>query len=125
MSDVSIRRSLAIFAAVLVVCAPTVASGDDVVELPRPHVELTSGDAIVTTVGGIKFRVPQGSHIIVPESYSLLDAEMKRLQEQEVRLTAENKSLRKTAAGWQPGWKILLSTAVVALATGAYYGAKL
>lgn len=61
--------------------------------------------------------LPPG-HFVDEPSWSLLDNELRRLQDAETRLTAENHSLRETTKGWRPGWKILGST----LITGIFIG---
>jgi hypothetical protein len=58
-------------------------------------------------------------------SWVTLDEEQRRLQDQETRLTAENKSLRATASAWQPGWKTLTLTLAVGLAGGWYLNSRL
>ena len=58
-------------------------------------------------------------------SYSKLDVEMKRLQDAETRLTAENTSLRQSAKAWQPGWITVLSTLTIGVIVGAYADRKL
>jgi hypothetical protein len=59
------------------------------------------------------------------ERWSLLDAEVRRLQTAETRLTAENQSMRKSLAGWTPGWKTLALALASGLAGGAFLVAKL
>jgi len=68
--------------------------------------------------------LPAGYFLDEP-TYLHLDAEMKRLQDQETRLSTENESLRKTAASWQPGWITLTTALVVGLAAGVYLDRKL
>lgn len=126
----SARRAAAALVAVLVICAPSLAHGDDarpdgVHLLPRPDTEISTGFGVIRMPNGFEYFVPQGSHIVQPEAYDSLDREMRRLQELETRLTAENNSLRETASGWQPGWKILATTLIVGLAGGVYLGSKL
>lgn len=117
-------RHLAI-ACVLVICVPAVARGDEPRPLPRPATSLDTGDGVIRMPGGFEFHVPRGSLILQPDARSAMDLETKRLQDAETRLEAENRSLKKTAAEWQPGWKLLLSATLVGLVGGAYLGYKL
>lgn len=72
---------------------------------------------------GATRRLPVGRFVDEP-SWSMLDTELKRLQDAETRLTAENKSMRETTSGWQPGW-ISLSTALISgIALGAYVATR-
>lgn len=52
------------------------------------------------------------------DTWQRIDAEHRRLQTAETRLDAENRSLRNTMTGWQPGWKTLVSTLVVGFVGG-------
>lgn len=63
--------------------------------------------------------------ITTPDARSALDIEWKRLQDAEVRLAAENTSLRSSANAWTPGWITLTSAIVTGLAGGIYLGTKL
>lgn len=123
-------RHLAIITAI-VICVPAIAEGDDATPpdgvhlLPTQHVTLNTGFGVIRMPGGFDYFVPEGSHILQPDAYSRLDLEMRRLQESEVRLVAENKSMRITAKEWQPGWVVLLSATVVGVASGIYIGLKL
>lgn len=71
----------------------------------------------VQTDGGADVRLPPG-WFLDEGSYGTLDTEVKRLQDAETRLKAENGSLKKSADGWQPGWYTL----GVAVATGIVLG---
>lgn len=53
------------------------------------------------------------------------DEELKSAQDARTQLTAENKSLRTTASGWQPGWKTLALTLAVGISLGIYVETKL
>lgn len=55
-------------------------------------------------------------------TYNRLDAEMKRLQDAETRLRAENSSLKESA---QPGWMVLASALAVGVVLGVYVDRKL
>lgn len=54
-----------------------------------------------------------------------LDVSLREAQDARTRLTAENKSLRASAAGWQPGWRTLAATVLAGLAAGWYVHDKL
>lgn len=75
---------------------------------------------------------PEGTHLQFPPAfifneakYSALDTEMKRLQDAETRLTAENAALKKDVEGWQPGWYTLGAAALAGIALGWYAHDKL
>lgn len=62
-------------------------------------------------------ELPAGRFLAEP-GWSALDLEMRRLQDAETRLTAENTSLRKNADAWRPGWKTLTGAVLVGVALG-------
>lgn len=78
----------------------------------------------LTTDGGSKLDLPPGYFMSEP-SFSKLDNEMKRLQDQETRQTAENKSLRASLDTWQPGWWTLAAAIVVGGSAGWYLHDKI
>lgn len=63
--------------------------------------------------------LPPGRFIDEP-AFQALDVELKTLQTDKVRRDAENKSLRETASGWQPGWRTLAATFATGFVAGAY-----
>jgi hypothetical protein len=71
------------------------------------------------TDGGSELRLPPGYFMDEP-TYDKLDAETRRLQDAELRLTVENKSLRKSASGWQPGWYTIAGFVATSLVAGWY-----
>lgn len=77
----------------------------------------------VNTDGGSELHLPPGFYLDETK-FKRLDVELRRLQENEVRLTAENKSFRESAGSWSPGWKTLLGAIVLGGATGWYIGQK-
>ncbi len=85
------------------------------------HLETPSS---VQTDGGTSLRLPPG-YFVEERVWSDLDLEMRRLQDAETRLTAENTSLRGAAAGWQPGWVTLTVTLAAGIVLGAYIDHKL
>ena len=92
--------------------------------LPSPHVRITNGEGELITYEGKHYVLPLGTHIFTYEMWEELDTEFRRLQDQETRLTAENKSLKKSADEWRPGWKIVVAGALLGLAAGVYVGMK-
>lgn len=66
-----------------------------------------------------EIRLPPG-YYLDEYTWKILDDEVKRLQDQEIRLGAENLSLRESASSWQPGWKIVLITLTIGVAGGWY-----
>ena len=89
---------------------------------PSPVHLHTASD--LATDGGSKLRLPPGYYLDEP-TWSTLDVELHRLQTAETRLTAENASFRKSAAGWQPGWKTIATSLLVGVAGGVYLSRKL
>lgn len=85
---------------------------------PAPHVHVLE-PATITTDSGKSRRIPPG-HFVDEPRWSLLDVEMRRLQDAETRLTAENASMRKTTSAWRPGWKMLGSALLTGITVGAY-----
>lgn len=118
-----------------IVAAPAVAYADDpapttvtvevVRPMPTPHLRLSTGSAILTGPDGHLYDIPQGSHVITPEIWKSLDDSLINAEDDRTRLQAENKSLRETASGWQPGWRTLLVTLGTGLAGGWYLAHKL
>lgn len=89
----------------------------------EPLVHLQTPSAVQTD-GGSTLRLPPGYFLEEP-MWRDLDAEQRRLQEAETRLKAENASLRKQAAAWQPGWYTLGTVLLVGVAAGYYVHDKL
>jgi hypothetical protein len=77
----------------------------------------------VHTDGGNDLRLPPGYYLDEP-NWNKLDLEVRRLQDQETRLTAENHSLRTSLGGWQPGWKTLSGALLLGIAAGFYVRSK-
>ncbi len=115
-------RKAAVTVFVLLTLAAKAAA--DPQELPSGHVRLNLGPGSLITYSGENYILPLGTHILTYEVWDSLDVEMRRLQEQETRLTAENKSLKHTAASWHPGWKTIAAGVLVGLSAGLYVGIK-
>ncbi len=91
-------------------------------DLSKP-LQLLSG-SVVETDGGSDLRLPPGRFLTEPV-WSKFDAEIRRLQNAETNLTAQNKSLQAALGGWQPGWWTLLTMACGAGAAGWWLHGKL
>lgn len=122
------RRATAAVAALAVLLAARTASGGPLGDLPElppsDHMRLTSGEGLLK-LGGREIVIPMGSHILTPPAWDKLDVEMRRLQELEVRLVAENDFMKHKVSGWQPGWRLLSVTLLVGVVAGGYVGYKL
>ncbi len=70
-------------------------------------------------------RVLPPGHFIDGESWIKLDTELKRSQNSETSLRAQNDYLRQELKGWSPGWKTLTAAIIVGLAGGVYLGTQL
>ncbi len=105
------RRTL-IAAAVVIALAHKDAGADDSVAWTHLKTQST-----VVTGGGSVLVLPPG-YFAPEETWITYDLEMKRLQERETRLAAENASLRKSADEISFGWKTLGVVAVVAFTVG-------
>lgn len=84
--------------------------------LPSPHVRLKSGPGELLAPNGNTYLLPIGTHILEEETFLTVEREMKRLQTQETRLKAENKSLKEDSG---VGWGTLLIVGLTAVALGA------
>ncbi len=130
------RRAVA--AGVLLVLLRARAAADPALPVPEPapagHLHAKSPTLLL--IGCDAGPVPpchalslSPGHFYDDPSWNLLDVEMRRLQDQETRLAAENKSLRASAhsmdASWQPGWKTLTAALVAGFAGGVYIRSKL
>lgn len=112
-------RSLSLaLALVFVVGAPLRAIADTSAEpLSKPiHVTVPS---TLTTDSGTELHLPP-IYLMSEPQWEHLDAEVKRLQDAETRLTAENKVLQSSDSGPSIGWKMLISATVVGIAVGYY-----
>ena len=87
-------------------------------ELDTSNLHLSTAST-VTTDGGTSLRLPPG-YFLDETKHGQVDAEFKRLQDQETRLTAANGSLLKSASGFTPGWMTAVAAFVVGGAVGAY-----
>ena len=68
----------------------------------KPSVFKTA--TVCTTAGGSRLELPAGWWLVPPLNWSALDTELRRLQDAETRLAAENASLKEAARNWRPAW---------------------
>lgn len=104
--------------------APAPPAAEATVPDPAPELPPTlhfSRPATLTSASGRIVLVPPGYYLPDPV-YDALDLELRRAQDAETRLAAENESLRRSASA-TPGGKLLVGVAVVALAVGIGIGA--
>lgn len=81
---------------------------------PIEHAHIKT-EAKCESAAGSVFTLPPGFYM--SETLRVkLDTEVRRLQDTETRLKAENVKLRAVVAGWQPGWKTLTATFVGGIA---------
>lgn len=113
------------FAVALLLVSSSIARGDDACP-PPPTVEVDLGGPVrlrtpsaVITEGGSSLRLPAGYYLAEP-LWTSWELKLRRLQDAETRLTAENDSLRKSAAGWSPGWRTLATALLVGMVAGGY-----
>lgn len=116
------------FAAAVAACA-LLLLGTRAAADPGPTAEPVVETETLHLTGGGTVDTPGGSHLILPPGYYVpepewdtLDAEVRRLQDQETRLTAErDEALRiaRDSGGGFPGWLV----ATVAGLFGAVAGA--
>lgn len=90
--------------------------------MPSPHLRLSADSTLATPTGS--YLLPMGAHILDEPSWWKLDAEVRRLQDAETRLAAENTSLRKGSDSWRPGWKTIAGTLLVGVSVGFYVGTR-
>jgi hypothetical protein len=102
--------------------SPIVESAPTAEPMPSPHLWLRAGAGELRVFSGKLFLIPLDSHVLTSDKWDELELEKKRLQEQEIRLTAENKSLGESAD--EVPWRIIALAAAVGLITGAYIGLK-
>lgn len=96
-----------VFAAVLV-AFPTVATAD-VLHLKTP--------STVQTDGGTNLRLPPG-YFLEEADYEKLDGVFKQMELDQIRLEAENQSLRDSADEVSFGWVTLGAAVLAGVATG-------
>jgi hypothetical protein len=112
------RRIVAAMAIIATLLVYSRAAGEPLPIPDRPAQLETWGT--LDTLGGSTLALPPGTWIVPEESWSTLDDELRRLQEAETRLTAQNQSLRSSAADFDRKWLWVGGSALVAgFLTGA------
>lgn len=117
------RRRVMVATVVVMTATTRLALGDPVAPPAPVNLHILS-PSTVHTDGGSDVRLPPG-YFLDEATRAAIDTEMKRLQDQETRLTAENTSLTQSTQGWQPGWYTLAITLASGLALGWYAHSKL
>ena len=119
------RGKAAIVVLLLVALRPSALAepvlGTPVEQMPTPHLYLRSGSGVLHFNERLIY-LPLGTHILTEERWQEQEDEKIRLQEQEIRLTAENKSFRNSAD--EVPWRIIALGVAVGLITGTYIGLK-
>lgn len=101
------------------------ATAEPVEPEPTPFVlRLATGPGELRGPDGKIYAIPQDSRIVSPDAWFRIDAEFRRLQDQETRLKAENESFRKSVDSWSPGWVFITTTLVTGVALGWYLGSR-
>lgn len=117
------KYKLAVAAILLVVFAPRAAA--DVFVPFRFPIHITSNSSLrKDSFPETEIRLPPGYFFDEPV-YGKLDGEMRRLQEAETRLKAENESLRDSSRHFFPAWALIGAAAAVGLAGGVWIGIKI
>lgn len=110
------NRRLALALGLVVTLAARDAHGEPPDDEAIVHLQSPSA---VTTDGGTSLRLPPG-YFLDESTWHTRDAEMRRLQELETRLKAENASLRASAN--KPSWWIVAGVALgAAVGAGGYW----
>lgn len=116
-------RLLTALVATLLVLAPVLSYGQ-----PAPtfaHLQSTRHACLsVDPVPVGCVSLPRG-YYMDESTFDKLDAEVRRLQDSELRLKTENTSLRASSASWQPGWVTMLTMVVSSVALTLYVEHKL
>lgn len=116
------RRKLGLMVA-LSISLETRGLADPYVPKPDEILHLKSG-LEGRTPGGVDLRLPPG-YFLDEAKYRRDEVELKRLQDAETRLTAENASFRESAKAWSPPFWLLGTAFAVGAATGVYVVLKL
>lgn len=116
------RRLAAALVPVLLL-ASTGAAADPV---PRTHVQTEEPRLLcIPPMPPSRCREIPPGRFVDEGTWSELDAALRRAQDSETRLRAENHKLRESVSGWSPGWRTLAIVLVVGAAGGAYVARKL
>lgn len=119
-------RAATLILVAAIVCAPRDARGDEgeCKKLDRVCLLLPTPTTIQRHTDGATRDLPPG-RFLDELTWQALDAEMRRLQDAETRLTEQNRYMREKVEGWSPGWKTLAITLAAGLVLGAYGYSKI
>lgn len=98
------------------------ASSARVAAEPAPRLNIREPARICTLMEPVRCREVTPGVFLTVDAWGDLDTELRRSQDNETRLAAENNSLRDTTMSWQPGWKTIAVTLLTGLAGGIYLG---
>ncbi len=126
----SVRKFVCGIAAALVILLSAGAAADPALPVPVEappvfYLRMRTETEICMLPDRVRCRILMPGRYVEESHWTELDAEMHRLQDQENRLDAENRSLRESASAWRPGWKTITAAIVVGLVGGVYIGMKL
>lgn len=117
------HRRFAVVLALVLLLASTSATADP---LPTTHVQTEEPRLLcVPPMPVTRCREIPPGRFVDEGTWGRLDAELRRSQDAETRLQAENRKLRDSVSGWSPGWRTLAAVFVVGVAGGAYAARKL
>ena len=111
------RKRLALVAALCVSLYARDAGAEEPAPVPVPW-HLKNGGTVTTPKGNV-LELPPGYYLAEP-TWTKLDTELRRSQDAETRLAAENQSLRSGSEGM--GWRSASVIATIALVTGMIAG---
>ena len=117
------RAKIALLVALMLIPARVLAEPAE--PMPTPHLRLSTGSGELRGPNGKLYVIPQGSHIVTGEVWDEREISLTGLQEDKIRLEAENLSMRRTTDNWQPGWRTLALTLASGIAAGWYISHKL
>lgn len=115
------RKVIAIAVALCVSFGAIKASAEPYQQKPGETLRIKTPGTLTTNGGSVVLTLPGYYYDDIGQSS--LDTEMRRLQEAETRLKAENSSLRKSADSISFGW-YALGTAIAAGMTAGYLLAR-
>ncbi len=89
---------------------------------PLPRLNIREPARVCTLAEPQRCRDIGPGVFLTVDAWSDLDTELRRSQDNETRLMAENNSLRNEALTWRPGWVTIGLAALTGLAGGIYVG---
>lgn len=112
----------ALVVALVLLASPRSATGED---LQPSNLSIREPAIVCTLAQPERCRQLRPGRYLDDDAWAKLDAETRRLQTAETRLAAENASMRKSLAGWRPGWKTLALALASGIAAGTYVAVKI